>query len=80
MKKKEVHVKRSKMLNDGLCVWFDQPWEYYAHHIERIGEENPERGYCDTMWKWIRHMSQKSWWNPELEQEFIKEVHKYFNP
>lgn len=72
-------VSKSKKLADGICVWFGDSEDdeaYYAHGIHKIGtKDSPDAD--DSMWGWINHMSHKVWWNPQIQQDFIREVQKY---
>lgn len=75
----EKYISKSKLLEDGVCVWFGNSRDdesYYAHAINRIGKQN-DKDADDTMWGWINHMRHKLWWNPGFEQDFIDEVHKH---
>lgn len=72
-----MDIKRSKKLDDGVCIWFDNGW-YYAHGIEEIGDPSDAPNNMRSMWGWINHMRAKRWWYPLLEQKFIKETSKYF--
>lgn len=69
-------IKRSEMLDDGVCVWFDNGW-YYAHGIQKEGFVDDDTSRMNTMWAWINHMSHKRWWNDGLQEDFIAEVKKY---
>ena len=79
MKDWNVQISKVKMLDDGLCVWFKDKnmpyWDYYAHQIHELGDVTSPPD-CITMWGWINHMHEKIWWNPTLEEKFIKVVTK----
>lgn len=74
-------VSKSKLLDDGLCVWFKDNLgddeAYYAHGIHKIGERT-DADASDSMWGWVNHMSHKVWWNSDLEGDFVREVKKYY--
>ena len=74
----DVNIKGSKFEDGHVTVYFDQPWEYYAHSISSIGKEDDPEGRMNTMWSWINHMRHKIWWSSDLEHDFIKEVSQYF--
>jgi hypothetical protein len=71
-----MDIIRSKKLDDGVEVHFDNGW-YYAHSIQRIGEPTDAPGKLQTMWGWINHLRGKRWWTPYLEEKFIREVTKH---
>lgn len=70
-------IKKSKMLKDGLCIWFDNGW-YYAHGIRGFGDPSDAPGHLSTMWGWINHLREKIWWNEGLEHDFKNEVEEYY--
>lgn len=66
----------------GKYIWLEgntiniqvNPIYVYDAEIHSLGEptDQPDPVGTGTMWSWINHLREKTWWNEYLETKFIE--------
>lgn len=62
---KEMKVWAEK---NTICIQVNPYYVYYAK-VVRIGNKDDDPS-IPSMWGWINHLSEKVWWNNELQKSF----------